>query len=474
MFTVQSLRTAVLYSRFNSLRAVYLLMKKLCLVAVVLAVLLVATSLCLYSSKHSAIERSVVVYYQGFALIKEIRVVELSEGLNELVFADIPSQIIPYSIIVKSANTSLKILEHTYDYDLMSYSKLLSRSIGKKILVEMEDKKIEGVLLAFDGSSLILSSENNTIKIVFLNKVRSISIGANTSDFIVKPTLKILVEAEKSGKYCLELIYLTKSLKWTPQYSLLIDEKNGKILEFVGWAVVDNNAGIDLENIDLKLLAGEVNFVSNRQVYLTKALAESGLRDQFTSRKVFEYYVFSLDRKITIRSGESKNIVFITAKNLDCLKEFFVDYVRKGARVYVALSFNNTLGKPLPKGVYRLYKLTEDEVPIFIGEDSVEDTPANGTVRVVVGVAYDIKVERKIVESKKIGEKTIRQKIRIVLRNYGDEKAVISVIEHAYGDWEIVEATHSYIKVDAYSFEFKVEVPPESEVVIEYTIVIYW
>ena len=256
-----------------------------------------------------------------------------------------------------------------------------------------------------------------------------------------------------------------------------------QIEELAGWARIVNNAGIDFENVGLSLLAGEVQIVSGETYIrpLSKTYYEAGgipsPLSQFSEEKLFEYHIFKLNRRIDLKNNEAKQISFITAKNVSCIKEYFVDYVRKGPKVYVAISFNNTktnnLGVPLPKGIIRVYKNTESGI-VFIGEDRIENKPVNSTVRVVVGVVYDITVSRKMLESRKISENSFRYKYRIMLKNHGDKAVSVKVIEHAYGNWEIVDTTHSYTKVDAHTFEFRVEVPPNSEVIIEYTIIIWW
>ena len=90
-------------------------------IILVLAALVVLSStlyaLHLTTSSKSLVSRDLVVYTQGIALIKEIRTVKLNKGLNEIIISDIPSQIDATSIVVKSLNSSVKVLEQSYDYD---------------------------------------------------------------------------------------------------------------------------------------------------------------------------------------------------------------------------------------------------------------------------------------------------------------------------------------------------------------------
>ena len=455
-------------------------------IILVLAALVVLSStlyaLHLTTSSKSLVSRDLVVYTQGIALIKEIRTVKLNKGLNEIIISYIPSQIDATSIVVKSLNSSVKVLEQSYDYDLVNYQKLLARSIGKKIKVKIDNETIEGILLSYDHNTLVLDI-NGKPEIVFTYKAKYIVLQTNISEYTLRPSLKVVLEAEKPGTYLLELIYLAKGISWTPYYAIIVSSDEKQIEELAGWARIVNNAGIDFENVGLSLLAGEVQIVSGETYIrpLSKTYYEAGgipsPLSQFSEEKLFEYHIFKLNGRIDLKNNEAKQISFITAKNVSCIKEYFVDYVRKGPKVYVVISFNNTktnnLGVPLPKGIIRVYKNTESGI-VFIGEDRIENKSVNSTVRVVVGVVYDITVSRKMLESRKISESSFRYKYRIVLKNHGDKAVSVKVIEHAYGNWEIVDTTHSYTKVDTHTFEFRVEVPPNSEVTIEYTIIIWW
>ena len=56
----------------------------------------------------------------------------------------------------------------------------------------------------------------------------------------------------------------------------------------------------------------------------------------------------------------------------------------------------------------------------------------------------------------------------ITLKNHKAEAVEVTVVEHAYGDWDIVESTLSAKKKDATTFEFVVRCAPEKPVVLTY------
>lgn len=112
-------------------------------------------------------------------------------------------------------------------------------------------------------------------------------------------------------------------------------------------------------------------------------------------------------------------------------------------KVQIRLSFsnskNNGLGIPLSAGVVRVFKQDTDGQLEFIGEDQIGHTPENEMINLYLGNAFDIIGERKVLERKQADARTWEETIEITLRNHKDEDVKVTVIEHFYGDWEIID-----------------------------------
>jgi hypothetical protein len=137
------------------------------------------------------------------------------------------------------------------------------------------------------------------------------------------------------------------------------------------------------------------------------------------------------------------------------------------------IEFDNTeanhLGMALPKGKVRVYKADEDESLQFVGEDEIDHTPRDEKVRLYIGDAFDIVGERKQTDQKQIAPNVIEQSFAIDLRNHKDEAIEITVVEHLFGDWEIVQENHKHVKKDAFTLEYHVPVPARGEAQVTYT-----
>ena len=75
------------------------------------------------------------VYNQNFALIKDVRSVNLAKGITSIEVEDVAAKIDPTSVLFKSitAPNSVVILEQNYQYDLISPENILNKSVGERL-----------------------------------------------------------------------------------------------------------------------------------------------------------------------------------------------------------------------------------------------------------------------------------------------------------------------------------------------------
>jgi hypothetical protein len=75
-----------------------------------------------------------------------------------------------------------------------------------------------------------------------------------------------------------------------------------------------------------------------------------------------------------------------------------------------------------------------------------------------------------------MGRRMLDESFEIKLRNHKKEPVVVRVVEHLYrgATWEITEKSATYLKSDAQTIEFQVQVPPDGEKVVTYTAHYTW
>jgi hypothetical protein len=428
-------------------------------------------------------DRSVAltVYNQNLGVVKDVRTIELKRGVNEVRFTDVAAQIDPTSVHFSSVADPgrVRILEQNYQYDLAGAERILQKYVDQEItVVTKEDGKVfGGTLLSYDGGSLVLrTSGGDGITIVNRGEVKNLEFPKLPSGLITRPTLVWTLDSETSGGEACEVSYMTSGINWHAEYVAVTDEKDAN-LDFAGWVSIENNSGATYENAKLKLVAGDVHRAEERggRPMMMKDLAvmEAAGAPAFEEKAFFEYHLYTLTRPATVADHETKQLSLFDPARTAVTKIFQLD-ATKNEKVVVALEFRNTkaagLGMPLPKGKVRTYKRDSDGSLEFIGEDAIDHTAADEKVTIQLGNAFDVVPERTQTDFKQISRHVQEQAFQILLRNHKKENVTVKVVEHVYGDWKVLEASHKWTKKDAFTIEFEVPVTAGGEATVTYRV----
>jgi len=89
---------------------------------------------------------------------------------------------------------------------------------------------------------------------------------------------------------------------------------------------------------------------------------------------------------------------------------------------------------------------------------------------VKMGDAFDVVAERKQTEWRKLAPGLYEVSFEIKLRNHKETPVTVSVIEPIPGDWEILQNSHDYEKVEAHTVQFDVPVKKDEEAKLRYRV----
>lgn len=440
------------------------------------------------SNKDDQIAITVTIYNNNIALVNEIRRIEIPADEGELRFMDVPSHIIPASVHVKSVDNEREfhIVEQNYEYDLLNKDTLLDKYVGKKIKIvdwnKYKDRKevTEAVLLS-NNKGQIYKIGNE----IFLGHPGYKVLPGVPGGLIEKPTIKwVYKSCGNKSPYDLNVCYLTKNMSWKSDYVLVLD-KDDTSGDMSGKVTIDNKSGVTFENSLLKLVAGKVHQVEGGiedRLYAKRAIRE-GDSAQFKEKSFFEYHVYDLQRKTTIKDKQTKQINLFQSRDLRVGKELLVygskgyftrryigRKIRQPVNVYIKLknSKENNLGTPLPAGTVRLYKGDDRKGMVFLGEDRIEHIPEGEEVKLKAGEAFDVFAERIQTDYKQTATRLHESAWEIILRNHKEKDVNIGIIEPLFGNWSVVSSTHTFKKIDAFTIRFDVVVPMNKEVKIKY------
>jgi hypothetical protein len=423
---------------------------------------------------------SLTVYNQNFALVKDVRVLELVRGNQEVRLDDVAALIDPTSVHFEALEHpgDVTVTEQNFQYDLAGADRLLSRYLNREVTAVLKDGTTrDGTLLSFDGASLVLGMEEGA-SILNRAEVRDVVLGELPGGIVVKPTLVWTLASDRVGSERAEVSYLTDGVNWHAEYVAVVNQKDtGLTLD--GWVSLDNQSGASYRNARLKLVAGDVHRVQppmpKRMEREMDMMAAAG--QQFEEREFFEYHVYTLERPATVADRETKQISLIPTATASAKKVLSFDGAQN-PKVQVKLEFENDaangLGIALPAGKVRVYKEDADGALEFVGEDAVQHTPRDETVRLILGNAFDLVGERKQTAHERVSERVMEQSFEIELRNHKDEDVEVIVVEHLYGDWKLIRNSHDHRKKDAFTLEFPVTVPARGEVTVTYTARVTW
>jgi hypothetical protein len=459
---------------------------------------------------------SLTIYNQNFAVVRDTVPLDLQSGVNTVRYADATAQVEPDSVILRDPDGrhSLQILEQNYRNDPVSQELLLSLFEGKTIEFENIRTKdntqtreiIPGKIVR---SGYIPGGEAQQPIIEVDGKLQFQLPGMPLfpdlgDDTVLKPTLNWLLQSDTPGKFDAEVGYVTGGFDWSASYNLVSPEK-GDNVDLVGWITMNNNSGKTFENARIKLMAGDVNkiqpvtFGGNRYRMLAgMAMSDAAAAPAVTEKAFDEFHLYSIARPTTLHDRETKQVEFVHAENMFAPTIYVYDgaagyqfyglnydqnYGTEGnKKVWVKREFvnaeTNHLGIALPAGKLRFYRRDDDGQLQFVGEDTIDHTPRNETIRVTTGNAFDLVGERRQTNFHvDTGDKWMDESFEIKLRNRKKDAPVeIRVVEHLYrwNNWEITAKSDDFKKTDAQTIEFRVPVKPDEEKTVTYTVHYSW
>ena len=410
-------------------------------------------------------ETSVTIYNDNLGVVKEVRSINLNKGISKIRITDVPSKIDPTSVHLKFDG---KVLEQNYKYDLANMGTILSKYIDKQVsAADSKGAKISGKLLSAQNGRLVLQEKNGGLLMIPDYKNYSISVNKLPDGLITMPTLEYLVNSKSDGKNNVELSYLTSGLSWDAQYVLVLSENESK-LNLNSWVSITNQSGATFNNAKLKLVAGDINRVRSNlhePIYMTAKNYGTNNEQAFEGRTFFEYHLYDLKRRTTLANNEKKQIAFISAENITANKIYrFSSYLyekQSKENVDVVINFENNsqnnLGVALPAGKVRIFKKDKESLEL-IGEDMINHTPKDETIKLKVGKAFDVLASAKNLKREIISNDVTEITRAVTINNHKDIPITVEIVQMFTGNWQLISSDFDYVKIDANSALFKIPV----------------
>ena len=483
---------------------------------------------------------SLTIYNQDFAVVRQQVRLDLKAGVNSVRFDGTTAQLEPDSVVLRdpTGKRVLQILEQNYQADPVSQQSLLELFAGKTIDFEVThgDKTdvVQGRIVR-PGSGMPhytrlpqpqpcyqptlpgCAPEEPLIEVA--GKLQFGLPGrplfpALPRDTNLKSTLDWILEADRGGPLDAELSYVTGGMTWEADYNVIAPTK-GDTLDLVGWVTMENRTGKTFQSARIKLMAGDVSKIQPG-VTMARVMngfgggigAGAGGAPPVTEKPFDEYHLYTLERPATLRDRETKQVEFVRAAGFHAKRIYVYDggridpsrfqqqgnweYMRmqrdlgtygpeQTTKVMVMQEFKNSeqnhLGMPLPKGRLRFYRRDDDGALQFIGENTIDHTPRDETIRVYTGNAFDLAGSRRRTNFRSDQQQGwLDESFEIKVRNHKKEPVDVTITEHFYrgSGWDITSSSAKCEKKDSHTAEFPVTIPPDGEQTVIYSVHYAW
>src|SRR6266404_6339162 len=480
---------------------------------------------------------ALTIYNQQFAVVRQKLPLDLRSGVNHLQVTDITAHLEPDSVILRSLDTGrhLQILEQNYRNDPVSQQLLLSLYEGKTIdFLETEKdgtaRTVQGKIIrsgyvphyaAFQSYGPQYAAQQGAVAqgseqpVIEVNGKLQFSLPgqplfpALADDTVLKPTLSWELLSDKPGAISAEFSYVTGGMNWEASYNVIAPPKSN-VLELVGWVTLDNQSGKTFRDARLKLMAGDVNkvpppgpMVMGRAGAVAFGVGGGQFGPPVTEKTFDEYHLYTLEHATTLHDRETKQVEMVRAAGIQSKTVYVYDGFKveqnyqnwtyenirqqesygtlSNPKVWVMQEFKNStanhLGMPLPKGRVRFYRRDDDGQLEFTGENDIDHTSKDETVRLYTGSAFDMTGERSRTEFRAdYNGRWIDESFEIRVRNHKTEVAEVRIVEHLYRwtSWDIMKNSDPFKKSDAQTIEFVVQVPAGGEKIVNYKVHYSW
>lgn len=470
---------------------------------------------------------ALTIYNGGFAVVRETLDLPLAAGLNQVSVSGMTGTLEPDSVILRDPTgaRALSILEQGYRNDPVSQERLLQMFEGRSIrflvtrgesVSEVEGRIVRsgyvppvaqydrwGNFSGFPAQGQPIIELDGVLRFGLPGQPLFPSLGDDT---VLQPTLGWVLRADQAGPLAAELAYVTGGFSWEADYNAVSQEGSG-VLDLVGWITMENRSGKTFREAKVKLMAGDVSKVDEgAQLEKLGYMAARAMEAEaaVTEKAFDEFHLYGVARPVTLRDAESKQVEMVRATGVPEQRLYVYDGaapggapggdwgnadwrhapdfgVRGHGKVWVIREFRNDaasgLGVPLPRGKVRFYTRDADGQLEFTGENLIDHTPKDETLRLYTGNAFDLVGERTRTDYRvSQAEDWMDEAFTITLRNHKAEAVTFTVVEHLYrwSNWEVRKASQPWTKKDARTIEFRVEVPADGEVLVSYGVHYTW
>jgi hypothetical protein len=239
-------------------------------------------------------------------------------------------------------------------------------------------------------------------------------------------------------------------------------------------AEVSNNSNINLFALDLDVVEGNVPLHSSRKNSSYQMMESRGSAME-NRASLGDFYVFNLGKNLNLDAMQTVQLPMMKARSITYDKKYIFKNSERDQGdepLSIEVSFENSaennLELPLPSGVLYLYEKSTAGELNFIGRNGLSQLYKGGTAILDGGKAFDIIGKRRILNFDR-QTNSEESTISLQILNTSNQSIKVKAIEKIVGDWVIKESSSMYIKEDASTIYFPLEIEAGATELITYT-----
>ena len=421
-------------------------------------------------SQQESSSRSLTIYKDNFAVIKEPIIWNLKSGSNTTSFSNISKNLLFDSPALNIEG--VQVLSQTLNKNFSSTDSFLKNSIGSPVeIIPTSGSRTEGLLMDINSSSISVKTSKGLV-IFQRSQLLSITLKSNSVQDKFTPEIvwEIISTEEKSVNA--ELTYISSGFSWKPIYTLTINGDDSSALLSVT-AEVSNNSNISLFATSLSVVEGNVPLNSSSKKASYQMMESRSAMD--TRSSLGDFYIFDIGSNLKLDSMQSIQLPLMESRQITYDKKYIFENSERdqgdeplSVEVSFENSASNNLELPLPSGILFLYEKDDLNSMNFIGRNSLTQLYKGGIAILDGGKSFDIIGKRRILNFDRQSNSE-ESTISLQILNTSDKSIKVKAVEKIFGDWVIKESSSMYIKEDASTIYFPLEIEPGQTELITYT-----
>ncbi len=238
--------------------------------------------------------RTITIYKDGFATLKEPITWNLKSGRNVVGFTNLSP-----NIVFDSPNLDLEgvqILSQTMNRNFNSSDVYLKNNIGSQVeLKPTGTSAIQGTLLDVNGSSVSINT-NKGLMVFQRSSIEYLNLKLNNVSNKFTPEIFWEIFSNEEKSINAELTYLSSGFSWKPIYKLELNKDNTSAILSVDAEVV-NHSNVNLLGLNINVVEGVLNQVGVKRDFVSSRAVSAPMIQNGT--KLGDFYIFNLGRLIS-------------------------------------------------------------------------------------------------------------------------------------------------------------------------------